>query len=153
MLKKSFWDRSLQDGPMGDFLQFCDDNRINTSNDFVNVVTPLIHSMTKFIHTIPYMQKAKYRVIKHNFLHIVHSMGLCDSIRRQVSETNELLLEIMIGDFQFHIPARLQNFVDPLSLPLNENIYIKHRVTQFDLAFESHIHWLEHLKLTTKYLR
>lgn len=130
------------------FGKFCDRYNINNVETFCDVLSPMIHEMSDYCHSLPFNERKPYRNIKHAFLKLMYVNGLVTEMYKEISKSplgksrTDTLVHMKIRDFTFHIPDRNQDFVNIDSLELHPNIYFRPEarpLNKIDMSFMDHM--------------
>lgn len=149
VLNQTFFDRSLVSGHHKKFIQFSDANGVTNKETLFAALTPLIHNLSKYIHTLKWKEKKFYRGIKHRFLALAYRNRMCESVSKMTSDKTDMLLEMVISGHRFHVPTRVQGFIaesEMVDLELLSTVYHKPtEVPSIDMEFVQHLDWIKHI--------
>lgn len=118
--------------------------------DFLPIILPLLKNLNLYIHTLTNVdkfEKHKLRLLKLKIIKFIYKYDLFDSVQRQISDKNDLLIRFVVGDYEFHLRRDNVHFITCVeNLPLCTTLYIRRENNQgIDMSFMDYIHILNEL--------
>lgn len=132
----------------GKILDFINKNNIENIDDFVKITCPMISDLNKHVKVHKPDNRRQIYSIKGQYIKFLHSVEYIESLYKQLSEVDELVLvNTKLDGVYFHVRHRdyIIKMTDemPYELPLYDTIYRPKTYTEQDI---------KNLDLALKYL-
>lgn len=120
-VKHIYWDWGYtEEDTIKDWLEFMEQNKIQTIDDFVQLTLPMIQNMNRFTKSLPFKKRQPYYAIKSNYIKLLFDNGYITSVTRHISHKADWLYLFYYKnrDISFHLRCQQVDW-----LPLKREDY------------------------------